>query len=451
MRERRGGTRFPTPLAEEHACARTARRRQWDGLRWAAERYARRPASRADIAAWGVEGDGAGCRYRAGIAKTVVAAAAVVLLATAVLAAIGWPARSYRDSDWLQYYAGSRAILEGASPWDAAWWRVFYQDVGSVALTAPPHSPDTPPDWTTPYPLWTFVLLLPFALLPLALAAPLFAVLEIAAVLAATYALAATLLPRRAVPLALALVASSQPLAVLIAGGNLTGFAAAAFTVAVVALLGGRPLVAGLLLAACLLKPHVLALAAVALIAGAPAHTRRRLITGAVAGTTIVVLPTLLLRPGWVAEWLAAASRLQDTSFSNATGWTIARPLTAAWLPLSALVVAVCVLAFLVWWWRTRPDVVRLVGAALPVSMLVAPHGWTYDYITLLPTVIVGIGAAVRAPGRVVLPAFAVIVAAAPWTMAIVAVALNTEDLSAALLVCAEFAILSRWPRGSAV
>src|SRR5688500_5537977 len=50
------------------------------------------------------------CRYRARIARIVVATAAVVLLATAVLAAIGWPARSYRDSDWLQYYAGSRAI-----------------------------------------------------------------------------------------------------------------------------------------------------------------------------------------------------------------------------------------------------------------------------------------------------------------------------------------------------
>ena len=373
-----------------------------------------------------------------------------MLLTTAVLAAIGWPARSYRDSDWLQYYAGSRAVLEGASPWDAAWWRDFYQDAGSVALTAPPHSPDTPADWTTPYPLWTFVLLLPFALLPLSGAAPLFAVLEIAAVLAATFALARAVLPRRAVPLALALVASSQPLAVLIAGGNLTGFAAAAFTFAVVALLRGRPLLAGVLLAGCLLKPHVFVLAALALVAGAPARARPRLVAGAAAGAAIVVLPTILLRPGWVPEWLAAAARLQDTSFSNATGWTIARPLTAAWVPVSALVVAVCVLAFGVWWWRARPGVLRLVAGALPVSVLVAPHGWTYDYIALLPTAVVGIGAAVRAPGRLALAAFALLVTAAPWAMAIVAVALNTEDLSAALLVCAEVAILSRWPRGSA-
>lgn len=373
----------------------------------------------------------------------------MVLLATAVLAATGWPARSYRDSDWLQYYAGSRAILEGASPWDAAWWRDFYRDAGSSALTAPPHTPDTPADWTTPYPLWTFLALLPFAVLPMGIAAPLFAVLEVAAVLAAAWALAATILPRRAVPLAIALVASSQPLAVLIAGGNLTGYAAAAFTLALVALLRGRPALAGVLLAGCLLKPHVFALAAVALVAGAPARTRPRLLAGAAAGAAALVVPAFALRPGWVAEWLGAAARLQDTSFSNATGWTIARPLTAAWVPLSALVVAACVVAFGVWWWRARPDLPRLVAAALPLSVLVAPHGWTYDHIALVPTLIVGLHAVLHAR-RLVLPAFALLVAALPWAMAVVAVALNTEDLSAVLLVCALVAMLSRWPRGSA-
>jgi len=37
-----------------------------------------------------------------------------------VLGTIGWPAGDVRDADHFQFWAGSRALLEGASPYDLA-------------------------------------------------------------------------------------------------------------------------------------------------------------------------------------------------------------------------------------------------------------------------------------------------------------------------------------------
>jgi hypothetical protein len=375
-----------------------------------------------------------------------VAAIAIAVCAVAVvaLAIIGWPASAYRDSDWMQYYAGSNAIVAGASPWDADWWRAFHERAGSAVIAHPPHTGDPATDWTTPYPLWTFVLLLPFAFLPLAIAAPAFAVAQVAAVLAAAWVLARMLVPPRAVLVAVALVASSQPLWSLIAGGNVTGYAAAAFGFALVAALRGRPMLAGVLLAGCLLKPSVFAVAALALVLGVLPDERRPLLTGAAAATLAIVLPTFALRVDWVPQWLAAVGHLQATSMSNATGWTIARPFGSDVPVWSAAVVTLAVVTFVVWWRRDRPDLVTLIAAALPASVLASPHGWSYDYVALVPTAVAGLGSAYAARSRsIALIAVVLVAVVTPWALNVVAFARNGEDLSAFVLVAAEALVLA--------
>jgi hypothetical protein len=383
---------------------------------------------------------------RVALASAVVAAAAV-----AALAAIGWPARGYLNSDFMQYYAGSRALIEGASPYDLAWWTAFHERAGSLVAAGPPHGGDPATDWTTPYPLSTFIVFLPIALFPFGVAAPLFAVLQIAAVLAAAAVLSRTLLPdpRRGAPVALALVAASEPLWVLTVGGNLTGLVAAAFASALAALAARRAVLAGALLSLCLLKPHILALAAVALFVAAPADRRRPLVIGGLAGALVLIVPAFALRPGWVPDWLRAAGRLQDTSFSNASGWTIMRPFTPEFVLPSAVVVAACLVALAAWWWRRRPDLPSLVAGALPVSVLVAPHAWTYDYVVLVPTAVVGVAIAAASRARpVAAAALAAIVVLVPWALYIVAFARNGEDLSAWLLVAAEALVIILVRRG---
>jgi len=374
-------------------------------------------------------------------ARVGLAIVGLAVAATAALAVIGWPGRLYRDSDYMQYYAGSRALLEGASPYDHAWWAEFHQRVESQALSAPPRTGNAVIDWTTPYPLPTFVALLPFAVFPLRIAGPLFAAAQVALLVGAVLALAAAVLPRprRDAGVALALVASSQPFWVLIAGGNVTGFAAAACGLALASLLTGRPRLAGALLAGCLVKPHLFAFVAIVLLVGAPRHARRRLVIGGLVGAAVLVVPAFILQPGWVGDWLREAGWLQETSASNATGWTIARPFVADFRLWSALLIGACVAGFIAWWVRARPELSRLVAAALPVSVLIAPHGWSYDYIALVPSVVVGVAIASESARRIVgLLVLAVLVVLGPWILYLVAFRRNGEDLSAWLLVAAE-------------
>ena len=379
-------------------------------------------------------------------ARVGLAIVGLAVAATAVLVISGWPGRLYRDSDYMQYYAGSRALLEGASPYDHAWWAEFHQRVESQALSAPPRTGNAGIDWTTPYPLTTFVALLPFAIFPLRIAEPLFAAAQVALLVGAVLALAAVVLPqpRRDAGVALALVASSQPFWVLIAGGNVTGFAAAACGLALASLLSGRPRLAGALLAGCLVKPHLFALVAIALLVGTPPEARRRLFVGGLIGAAVLVVPAFILQPGWVGDWLREAGALQVTSASNATGWTIARPFTADFRLWSALVIVACVGGLVAWWMRARPELSRLVAAALPVSVLIAPHGWSYDYIALVPSVVVGAAMASGSRRRIVgLLMLAVLVVLAPWTFYLVAFRRNGEDLSAWLLVVAEVLLIT--------
>ena len=305
---------------------------------------------------------------------------------------------------------------------------------------------DPAEDWTTPYPLPTFVLLLPFALFPPRVAQPLFAATEIAVVLAAVVALSRAILavPRRDAPLAVAFVAASQPLWVLIAGGNASGFAASFFAFAVATLLSGGPVLAGVLLTGILLKPHLFLVGVPALVAASAVADRRRLLLAAGASAAVLLGVTFALEPGWVGEWLREASRLQDSSASNATGWTIARPLLGDFRPVSAALTLVVVLAFAAWWIRVRPPLALGVAAAMPVSVLIAPHGWSYDYIALLPTLVVAVAFASALPRRpVALVVLALFVVLVPWLLQVLAFQRNAEDLSAWWLVAVEIAILA--------
>ena len=384
--------------------------------------------------------------------RIAVVLVALCLALTALLAVAKWPGRLYLDSDYIQYYAGSHALLEGASPYDHDWWNDFYGRVGSRGTTGQLRTGDPAIDWTTPYPLPTFVALLPFALLPLDLAEPLFATAQVALLLGAVLALAALVCahPRRDAALLLALVAASQPLWLLVAGGNATGYATASFTFSLAALLSGRPGLAGLLLVGVIVKPHLFVIAVPALLVGAPARQRLPFATGAALGAFMLIAPAFALQPTWVGDWLREAGRLQSSSFSNATGWTLARSFTDDFVLPSALLVATSVAALAAWWRIARPDLVRLVAASLPVSVFAAPHGWSYDYIALLPTLVVGIALASAAKARaLVLAGLAVLTVAAPWALYIVASRRNSEDLSALLLVAVEILLIMIPPQSS--
>jgi hypothetical protein len=65
------------------------------------------------------------------MARGLAVLVAAMLIASAGLSFLGWPGRTYRDTDFVQFYAGATALREGASPYDLVWWAAFYDRIGS--------------------------------------------------------------------------------------------------------------------------------------------------------------------------------------------------------------------------------------------------------------------------------------------------------------------------------
>lgn len=365
-----------------------------------------------------------------------LAAVLAAAVAIAVLTALDWPAREYRNDDFFQFYAGSSAVVEGASPYDVPWTVTFADRVGSNAVHTGPGRGPGDPEWTTPYPLPLFLLLAPLAFLPIGVAAAVWLVGQVAAVAAGLVLIGRAVLrePRRDGLVVAGIALAFQPLWLLPGSGQVTGFLFGIAAGATAAALAGRAMTAGAILALAMVKPQSLVVLGLALLLATPRRAWPRF----AAGLAIVGLPLLAasfaLRPGWVPEWLASVAALQATSFSNATGWTLARAIPGAPPALGPIAVVASVAFLLAWAYRARPAPAWLVAAAVPVSVFAAPHGWTYEQLYLLipAVIIVGAVAALGPPARAgFLVTLAAVYVLVPWLLYAWDLGHNGEEASA--------------------
>ena len=370
---------------------------------------------------------------------TVVLALAVAL-AAALAVAIVDPGAAYRHSDFFQFWAAPRLILERADPYDPVAWAGIYAREAAAPVATPP-----PPERHI-YPLWVALLPLPLGALPFGLAAALWLVAQLVIVALALRTLVALSGgTRRESVLLFGLAAGAQPLWLLVGGGNMTGFLFGLYVAALAATLRQRPVHAGLAIGLLALKPHPLGIAIPALLLVA----RDRFAIVAVAGAVVTALlaGSLALDPGWVGKWLAAAFDRLTTTGSNATVWTVGRVIP---LPFIAPVLAAASVAALALWWRSRSSPFLRVAGAVPVSLFLAPHGWSYDHLFLFVAyaAILGRLALIAGPRR--LTALLLTAAAAgplPWLLYGAASVRGGEEWSAVspLVAFGLLVLADRW------
>lgn len=372
-----------------------------------------------------------------------ILAVALAVVAVAVLIAAGQPGSAYRHRDFLGFWAASRLLIEGGDPYNAAEFTVIVEREATAPLLP------LPPPVRHIYPLWTVIALVPLAALPFDVATAVWVVAQIGVVALALHALARLFDLTRADRVVLfGFAAAFQPLWLLAAGGNITGFVLGAY-VAALAAVGRRPAAAGGLLSVLAMKPHPFIVAAPAILLAAPARDRVRILVGGTIGLALLVASTLPFGAGWIPAWIDAAlgQQLQPTG-SNATVWTLGRVLP---LPGIAPLLALAAILALAGWWRTSGAPARtLVAGAVPVSLFVAPHGWSYDQVLLLVTLaaILAELSALRGTLRTVaLILVAAVAVPLPWSLYAAAFAAGGEERSAltplvffALLVAARAA-----------
>jgi len=295
------------------------------------------------------------------------------------------------------------------------------------------------------YPMWTALLLIPLGILSLPAAASLWLALSLGLVVAALrWSWLAVGGAASWMLLYAMIVIFSQPFALLLALGQMGGvlFAIVAFTAYAVA--RGHDRGAGASLALTALKPNVLPLLAVALLAWAAIHRRIALIVTAFTAGALLLALSLVVGPTWIGEWLKELfGRQIGHSVEYATAWGFAAVdlhLPGAAPVLIALLVGIVALVA-----RERlREPVALMAVAIPVSTFATPYAWSYDDLVLaLPwALVLAVAArAERVPRLVLLVLLLTVAIAAPWVLWGVAARRHTESLTA--LVPAATAVLA--------
>ena len=305
-----------------------------------------------------------------------VLGAIAFVLAVVVLAASGWPASRFLNGDYIQYWLASRALLEGWDPYDAATWRAMHDAIGSAGY-------EIATGYGFLYPLTTAAAALPFALVPVTMAAPLWFVTQVTAVFGALIALGRRIFathPNRDLVLLLLLSVIMQPAYVLAGDGNLSRFLPGIVGGALALLLRGRAFTAGLVLGFGVLKPHLLIVFVPALILFLPWRERVRVVLGAAITVGALAGIAQYFRPGWFYEWVDVISRVQGNyGRTNLWGYVPAEDRSIGWGIAIALV-----LALLLWWYVRRPPLLAAASVALALSLFLAPYGGPLDQAVLL-------------------------------------------------------------------
>ena len=325
-----------------------------------------------------------------------------VLLVGALVAAhygsLTAPAR-YADRDFMSLWSGGRAILEGLDPYDPGVWVPLRSRFGSTWM----------PDDRAPFPLWTLMLLVPLAILPLDWAAAAWLVLGELLLGLSVFLLAVQVGGQRLSAAAFAALALgalvSRGALITLNNGQITFLLLLALTAFLVLSRRRKPFAAGFVLAFVALKPSPFVLFAPLIGLWLIARRRWKVVLGSLAGGAVLLAASWLVQPGWLFKWLNVRGKTEAT-FQTPTIWGIAHELSSAWWPLIGMAMAVLLAGGLGWLLLARQgagrvatgtgrmspaptgegemDEAHAVSLALIGSLLVTPYAWAYEHVLLL-------------------------------------------------------------------
>lgn len=294
----------------------------------------------------------------------------------------------YVNRDFMSLWTGGRAILMDLDPYDPEVWRPLRAHFGSTWLQ----------DTRAPFPLWTFLFSMPFALVDIGWGAAAWIAFSIL-VLAGTLLLfplrshdqaeGASGRQRGASVLGLLLlvfgVFTFRATLVTFLNGQITAVLLLVLALFVILMERNRPFTAGFVLAFTALKPNpfILLVPAVGLWL---IHRRRwRAIAGGAAGGLFLFAASWLVQPGWLFEWFKVRSKAEWV-FITPTIWGLSWEITPVWWPLLGLGLAVLVSAALGWLIFTDEELGAgdVVSLAIATSLLITPYIWAYEHLLLL-------------------------------------------------------------------
>ena len=315
-----------------------------------------------------------------------VATAAFALGALAAFGALQRRLELIGNDDLSRIWAGPRALLTGADPYDPATWAATAHALGTLP-------PDTP---VYIYPPWVALVLVPLALLPLNVASLTWLVASVVAGITGLRFLLRVALPGRplmhAVAAAMLLLSWVGALSLVIGQWGFLLVAALSATVGL--LRRGRPASAGAAAVALIAKPQLFVLAAPALALHALRDRRvgLRYLGVAVGISVALVALAWLAVPTWWPTWLFRVGGVQLGPDSD----TVAGLLFALFGPQGPSATPIVLVLLAVPALRFHPRAESWVAVWLALSLVAAPYTNSYDQIILVVPIVIASGVALR-------------------------------------------------------
>jgi hypothetical protein len=379
------------------------------------------------------------------------ASAAVALGVLAVFGALQQRLAMIGNDDFSRIWAGPRAFLVGADPYDPATWAATAHTLGTLP-------PDTP---VYIYPPWVVLALIPLGALPLNVASIAFLLGSVAAAVVGLRALLRAYVPGRPLmhALAAAMLLLSWVGALSLIIGQWGFLLIAALSAVVVNLRRDRPVHAGVTAVALIIKPQLFVVAAPALAVWAlwpagPGRVARagvRFVVAALVTTTAIVAVSWLVLPSWWPTWLIRVGGVQLGPDSD----TVAGLLAAVGGPEGPRFAPLVVLALVAVALRFHPRSETWLPVWLPLSLVAAPYTNSYDQILLVVPIVIGCGVALRRSvlrARIVLGVGAVMLIVVTPLMYELAVRRHSETLGVLVpLIVFAVSVAALWPQARIV
>jgi hypothetical protein len=190
------------------------------------------------------------------------------------------------------------------------------------------------PDARAPFPLWTFVLMMPLSLLPLPLAAAVWLTLQELLLVGSVMAMVIVVGGYRPTTgevllILLASFVSAATVLVLI-NGQMTYLLLAIMVLYLVLQEKGYPLAAGGTLALLALKPNPFILFVPLLGIWLISRRQWRTMAGAALGGVFLLATSWMLLPGWPSEWLNVRGKTEVAQITP-TVWGLAADVMGPW------------------------------------------------------------------------------------------------------------------------
>lgn len=285
----------------------------------------------------------------------------------------------YANKDFMSFWTGGKAILRSVSPYDAEAWNPLRAEFGSGWFPEP----------IGLYPLWTYMLMVPLALLDVPLAAAVWLAVSAVAFGLSLFVLVRLFAVRPLSPLEVGLllfVAGTSIAGLLVFVNGQVSF----MLLAVVAgyLYGVRRgwfFPAGFLLSTLLIKPNVFVIFLPFLGVWLLWRKRWRTVAGGLTGGLVWLGASLAVDPLWLGDWFSARSQTVYVTITP-TVWGLSATLFGEWWLPAGFIFSIILVGGVAYYVFVRlPNLSdeQVVSLLLVLTLATTPYLRMYEYVLL--------------------------------------------------------------------